>query len=185
MLNITRRRSRHAAAMAAMAAIILTLSACSGTAGQEGQETTPAASEAPSSEAAAVSVAPAQSSAPARTSGASSSAAAGTEVKLEDPKEVAVTAMELFARPDEPERRWFFELRPYLEDEYAVDAEYIDPARIPFDKIVSGPVMGGDSDNPQVALATFNTNAGPWYVELHQNVPGGDWLVGGIGSADE
>lgn len=91
--------------------------------------------------------------------------------------------MALFARPDEPERRWFSQLRPYLEEEYAVEAEYIDPARIPFHKIISGPVMGGDSDNQQVATADFKTNAGPWYVELHQNIPGGDWLVGGIQEA--
>ena len=88
--------------------------------------------------------------------------------------------MNLFARPDEPEQRWFAELRPYLEEEYAVEAEYIDPARIPFDKILSGPVIDGTEHNPQVVTADFKTNAGTWYVELHQDEPGGKWLVGGI-----
>jgi hypothetical protein len=96
------------------------------------------------------------------------------------PEEVAVKVMNLFARPNEPEQRWHAEIRPYLEKEYALEAEYIDPARIPFDKILSGPVMEGDAHNPQVLTADFKTNAGTWYVELHQNAPGGEWLVGGI-----
>lgn len=101
----------------------------------------------------------------------------------ESPEEVAVKVMNLFARPDEPEQRWHAEIRPYLEKEYAIEAEYIDPARIPFDKILSGPVMEGDAHNPQVVTADFKTNAGTWYVELHQNAPGGEWLVGGIHQA--
>lgn len=99
---------------------------------------------------------------------------------VEAPEDVAVKVMTLFARPDEPEQRWFAELRPYLEEEYAVEAQYIDPARIPFDKIISGPVMDGTEHNPQVVTADFKTNAGTWYVELHQDEPGGVWLVGGI-----
>ena len=105
--------------------------------------------------------------------------------EVEAPEDVAVKVMTLFARPDEPEQRWFAELRPYLEEEYAVEAEYIDPARIPFDKILSGPVMDGTEHNPQVVTADFKTNAGTWYVELHQNGPGGKWLVGGIHKLDK
>ena len=96
---------------------------------------------------------------------------------------VATKAIKLFGRPDEPERRWFAELRPYLEKEYAVDAEYIDPARIPFDKILSGPKLETDSHNPQLVLARFKTNDGTWTVEMHQDRHGAEWLVGGIGSA--
>nr|WP_176704880.1 hypothetical protein [Arthrobacter sp.]AXV46265.1 hypothetical protein pA2H2_p34 [Arthrobacter sp.] len=102
---------------------------------------------------------------------------------IQSPEEVAVKVMNLFARPDEPEQRWHAEIRPYLEKEYAVEAEYIDPARIPFDKILSGPKMEGDAHNPQILTADFKTNAGTWYVELHQNAPGGEWLVGGIHQA--
>lgn len=99
---------------------------------------------------------------------------------IESPEEVAVKVMSLFARPDEPEQRWHAEIRPYLEKEYAIEAEYIDPARIPFDKILSGPVMDGTEHNEQVVTADFKTDAGTWYVELHQNALGGKWLVGGI-----
>ncbi|MCV9996453.1 hypothetical protein OIU93_19475 [Paeniglutamicibacter sp. ZC-3] len=99
---------------------------------------------------------------------------------IESPEEVAVKVMNLFARPDEPEQRWHAEIRPYLEKEYAIEAEYIDPARIPFDKILSGPVMDGTEHNEQVVTADFKTDAGTWYVELHQNELGGKWLVGGI-----
>ncbi|MGP5397680.1 hypothetical protein [Arthrobacter rhombi] len=162
-----------------LAACALALSACNGAAAQD--EDTAASSSAVPVAPATTSSAPSSSTAPSSKAAVSSAPA----IALDDPKEVAIKAMALFARPDEPERRWFSELRPYLEEEYAVEAEYIDPVRIPFDKIISGPVMGGDSDNPQVATAGFKTDAGPWYVELHQNVPGGDWLVGGIGSADE
>lgn len=174
---------------AAVAACVFTLTACGTNAGED-TEASPAAgtSDIPAVNVPAASTTPSPSapsngsSSPASSNSAAppASAAAGTAVKLDDPKEVAIKVMDLFARPDEPERRWFSELRPYLEDQYAESAEYIDPARIPFNKIVSGPVMGGDSDNPQVATADFKTNGGPWYVELHQDVPGGDWLVGGI-----
>lgn len=99
---------------------------------------------------------------------------------VESPEELAVKVMNLFARPDEPEQRWHAEIRPYLDKEYAIEAEYIDPARIPFNKILSGPVMEGDAHNPQILTADFKTNAGAWYVELHQNGLGGEWLVGGI-----
>lgn len=99
---------------------------------------------------------------------------------IQSPEEVAVEVMNLFARPGEPEQRWFAEISPYLDKEYAIEAEYIDPARIPFDKILSDPVMEGDAHNPQILTADFKTNAGAWYVELHQNAPGGEWLVGGI-----
>lgn len=101
-------------------------------------------------------------------------------VEVEAPEVMAVKVMTLFARPDEPEHRWYAELRPYLEKEYAIEAEYIDPVRIPFDKILSGPVMQGSEHNPQVVTADFKTDAGTWYVELHQNELGGKWLVGGI-----
>ncbi|WP_417221390.1 hypothetical protein [Arthrobacter sp.] len=145
--------------MVATACTLLALTACGGTDSAPEAAPEPAASSTPASS-------PAPSSAPA-----------------EKPGVVATKAIKLFARPDEPERRWFSQLRPYLEEEYAVDAEYIDPARIPFDKIISGPKLETDSHNPQLVLAKFKTNDGTWTVEMHQDTPGGDWLVGGIGSA--
>lgn len=37
--------------------------------------------------------------------------------------------------------------------------------------------MVEDANNPQIATADFKTSAGTWYVELHQNLAGGD--IGG------
>jgi hypothetical protein len=102
---------------------------------------------------------------------------------VEDPGVVAAEAIKLFARPDEPERRWFAELRPYLDEDYAVEAEYIDPTQIPFSEIRSGPKVHRDTDNPQLATADFQTNDGTWTVTLHQANADGDWLVGGIAPA--
>lgn len=120
---------------------------------------------------------PVPESSPASSpAGAPSSAA----TESEDPATVATEAIKLFGRPDEPERRWFAELRPYLEEEYAVDAEYIDPARIPFSRLRSGPKVDADSDNPELTMVDFETDGGTWTVELHQDTPGGKWLVGGI-----
>ena len=92
----------------------------------------------------------------------------------------ASEAMTLFARPYMPERRWFTDLLPHLSAEYAEEASYIDPARIPVSKILSGPDVRRDEHNPQVATADFETNDGTWQVVLHQDVPDGQWLVGSI-----
>lgn len=154
----TTRRTLSTAA--ATAAILAALTACGSTGSGQEAALEPAAS---STRAAAPASSPGQSSA-----------------TVEKPGTVATKAISLFARPDEPERRWFAELRPYLEEEYAVDAEYIDPARIPFDKIISGPQLETDSHNPQLLLARFKTNDGTWTVEMHQDTVGGKWLVGGI-----
>lgn len=147
----------------AAACTLLALTACGGT------DSAPEAAPEPAASSATAST-PASSPAPSSTT-------------VEKPGAVATKAIKLFARPDEPERRWFSQLRPYLEKEYAVDAEYIDPARIPFDKIISGPQLETDSHNPQLVLAKFKTNDGTWTVEMHQDKPGAKWLVGRIGSA--
>ncbi|WP_417235517.1 hypothetical protein [Arthrobacter sp.] len=154
-MPIPTTQPRRLALAAATACMLLALTACGGT------NSTP------------------EAAASSTTAGTPSSSPA----PVEKPGVVATKAIKLFARPDEPERRWFSELRPYLEKEYAVDAEYIDPARIPFDKVLSGPQLETDSHNPQLVLARFKTNDGIWTVEMHQDTPGGEWLVGGIGSA--
>lgn len=111
------------------------------------------------------------------------SAPSSAVTESEDPATVATEAIELFGRPDEPERRWFAELRPYLEEEYAVEAEYIDPARIPFSEVQSSPELNRDSHNPQLTTVDYKTDDGIWTVTLHQDSPGGKWLVGGIAPA--
>ncbi|MFL4474483.1 hypothetical protein ACIPVK_10845 [Paeniglutamicibacter sp. MACA_103] len=97
---------------------------------------------------------------------------------IEGPEELAVKVMNVFARPDESEQRWHAEIRPYLEKEYALEAEYIDPARIPFDKILSGPVLEGDAHNPQILTAGFKPNAGHLVRRAAREYPppaGSDW----------
>jgi len=124
---------------------------------------------------------------PAATTPAPSSTTAESPTSptpsVEDPGTVAAEAIELFARPDEPERRWFAELRPYLDEDYAVEAEYIDPARIPFSEVRSGPKVHRDADNPQLVTVDFQTDDGTWTATLHQDTTAGEWLVGGIAPA--
>lgn len=155
----THHRS-HRLCLATMAAGILALTGCGASPGA-GQS-------------------PAAATAEPSPASASPSAQSPTSAEVEDPSTVATEAIKLFGRPDEPERRWFAELRPYLEEEYAVEAEYIDPARIPFSEVQSAPELNGDAHNPQLVTADFKTDDGTWTVELHQDNPGGEWLVGGI-----
>ena len=73
---------------------------------------------------------------------------------------------------------------PYSEEEYSTEAEYIDPARIPFDKILSGPVMDGTEHNPQVVTAAFKTNAGlagvepDFFLKKRPSFDSGSMIVG-------
>lgn len=154
------RRRRGVALTAPAACILAALTGCVPSPDTEAGSTAPMADSPPSA---------------SPSSSPSSSAA-----EVENPSTVATEAITLFARPDEPERRWFAELRPYLEEEYAVEAEYIDPARIPFSEIRSGPKLNADSDNPQLVTVDFKTDDGTWTVELHQDSPEGEWLVGAI-----
>lgn len=165
MLTPHTPRRRHGAALAASTATLLVALTACGTSPESGESPT----------------APEATGSPAASSPAA--APSSTAVSVEDPETVAAEAIKLFARPEEPERRWFAELRPYLEEEYAVEAEYIDPARIPFSKVSSDPQMNNDPHNPRLTTADFKTNDGTWTVELHQDTPGGQWLVGGIAPA--
>ncbi|MBB2997550.1 hypothetical protein [Paeniglutamicibacter cryotolerans] len=92
----------------------------------------------------------------------------------------AVQVMGLFARPQLPERRWFTDLLPYLSPEYAEEAQYIDPARIPFDTVQHNPIASQEEHNPQLVTVVFTTNDGPWRLVLSQSGPGARWLVQAI-----
>ncbi|MDP9936876.1 hypothetical protein J2T11_003244 [Paenarthrobacter nicotinovorans] len=95
-------------------------------------------------------------------------------------KDTAAKAMALFARPDVPETTWFAELAPHLAPEYAEDAKYIDPARVPIRKITDGPAISRDAGNPMTATATFATDAGRWQMLLHRSGQQQPWLVTAI-----
>ncbi|WP_417221238.1 hypothetical protein [Arthrobacter sp.] len=109
-----------------------------------------------------------------------STAASSSPAAIEEPQVVAAKAMALFARPDVPERRWFTDLLPYLTDEYADEAQYTDPARVPFDDIGPAPTASQDAHNPQVVTVRFKTNDGPWQVVVVQDKAGAPWLIQAI-----
>ena len=92
-------------------------------------------------------------------------------------KDTAAKVMGLFARPDVPEESWFADLAPHLAPEYAEDAKYIDPARVPIRKVTDGPAISRDAGNPMTVTATFATDAGRWRVLLHHSGQQQPWLV--------
>lgn len=96
-------------------------------------------------------------------------------------KETAARAMRLFGRPDVPEAKWFSDLEPLLAAEYAEDARYIDPARVPFSTITDGPSISREAENPMTVTASFYTNDGPWEMMLHRAGQDDPWLVTSIG----
>ncbi|MFK0007738.1 hypothetical protein ACIQTZ_11850 [Paenarthrobacter sp. NPDC090520] len=95
-------------------------------------------------------------------------------------KDTAAKAMGLFARPDVPESTWFADLAPHLAPEYAEDAKYIDPARVPIRKVTDGPAISRDAGNPMTVTATFATDAGRWGMLLHRSGQQQPWLVTAI-----
>lgn len=102
----------------------------------------------------------------------------------EDVKAVATKVMGLFARPNVPERQWYTDIFPHLSKEYAVDAQYIDPARIRVNTIRSGPVLTREQGNPMTVTAEFATNNGPWVLLLHRMDQHEPWLVTSIAPKD-
>lgn len=92
----------------------------------------------------------------------------------------AAKVMRLFARPEVGYRNWFEDLHPFLRDEYAKEAEYVDPANIPVSEVISGPELLRQGGNPLTVTAMFETNAGPWSVLLHRTGQNEPWLVAAI-----
>ncbi len=155
MSTIATRRVRKALGMAGASACVLTLASCSlfGVKDKATDQTPEAAA---------------------------SSQASSTPATVEPPQEVATKVMDLFARPDMPERRWFTDLLPYLTEDYADEAQYTDPARVSFDKVNDKSTASQDEHNPQVVTVRFKTNDGPWQVVMVQDEAGEPWLVEAI-----
>ncbi|AFR31419.1 hypothetical protein [Arthrobacter sp. Rue61a] len=99
-------------------------------------------------------------------------------------KDTASKVMGLFARPDVPETTWSADLAQHLAPEYAEDAKYIDPARVPIRKVTDGPVISSDAGNPLTVTATFSTDAGRWTMLLHRSGQQEPWLVTAISPQD-
>lgn len=102
---------------------------------------------------------------------------ASSQVSVED---TAGTVMRLFARPEVPAAIWFSDLSPYLAAEYADDAGYIDPARVPVRTITDGPAISRAAGNPMTVTASFSTDAGRWQMMLHRSGQHEPWLVTAI-----
>lgn len=99
-------------------------------------------------------------------------------------KGTAGKVMGLFARPDVPETTWFSDLAPYLAREYAEDAKYIDPARVPIRKVTDGPAISREAGNPLTVTVAFSTDAGRWQMMLHRSGQQEPWLVTAISPQD-
>jgi len=99
-------------------------------------------------------------------------------------KDTAAKVMGLFARPDVPETTWFADLAPHLAPEYAEDAKYIDPARVPIRKVTDGPAVSRDAGNPITVTAMFSTDGGRWRMLLHRSGQQQPWLVTAISPQD-
>jgi hypothetical protein len=92
-------------------------------------------------------------------------------------KEAASRAMALFARPRVAQRQWITDLAPMLSPAYRTEAEYINPARVPVSRVLSGPALQASPGDPMTVKAVFTTDAGKWVVLLHRTAPAQPWLV--------
>lgn len=99
-------------------------------------------------------------------------------------KDTAAKAMALFARPGVDQRTWITDLAPLLDAGYRAEAEYIDPARVPVRRVLSGPALKASAGDPMTVKAAFTTDAGEWAVLLHRAGAGQPWLVEAIASND-
>ena len=99
-------------------------------------------------------------------------------------KDTASKAMALFARPRVDQRQWITDLAPMLSPAYRTEAEYINPARVPVSKVLSGPALKASSGDPMTVKAVFTTDAGEWVVLLHRTAAAQPWLVQDIASKD-
>lgn len=99
-------------------------------------------------------------------------------------KDTAGKVMGLFARPDVPAAAWFNDLAPYLAPDYAEDARYIDPARVPIREVTDGPAISREAGNPRTVTASFSTDAGRWQMLLHRSGQRQPWLVTAISPLD-
>lgn len=99
-------------------------------------------------------------------------------------KDTAAKAMALFARPRVDQRQWITDLAPMLSPAYRTEAEYIDPARVPVSRVLSGPALKASSGDPMTVKAVFTTDAGEWVVLLHRTAAAQPWLVQDIAAED-
>ncbi|MGT2464193.1 hypothetical protein [Sinomonas atrocyanea] len=99
-------------------------------------------------------------------------------------KDTASKAMALFARPRVDQRQWITDLAPMLSPAYRTEAEYINPARVPVSRVLSGPALQASPGDPMTVKAVFTTDAGEWVVLLHRTAAAQPWLVQDVAPED-
>lgn len=86
---------------------------------------------------------------------------------------------------NKPKEEWFASLAPLLTTQYAEDAQYIEPSRLPVRKITSGPVLEPGVSTGYQVRAGFVTNAGDWVVILTRSSASAPWLASNVLPAAE
>lgn len=92
----------------------------------------------------------------------------------------AVTAakdvMTAFARPDQPQGRWWRDLAPTLTPTARETYKYVAVENVPV-STVKGKGRVVDDSSPYLATVEFATNAGPYTVLLSRTGQGAPWLA--------
>lgn len=91
-------------------------------------------------------------------------------------KVAAVRFLTEFARPDVPYAQWWATLKPLLDAQGRMYAEFTDPAQIPV-RTITGPATLTRSGDEDLSMTfAVPTNIGTYTVRLTYT-PAGTWLV--------
>lgn len=90
--------------------------------------------------------------------------------------DAAVTALELFARPDQPYEQWWAELGPLMSAQAQVDYQYVDPVNVPARAVIGGGVLV-DETSASIAGVEVPTDVGTYVVTLSRTDDRAPWLV--------
>ncbi|WP_188484789.1 hypothetical protein [Cellulomonas carbonis] len=89
---------------------------------------------------------------------------------------VAVQAVTLFARPDQPYEQWWSDLAPLMSVQAQMDYQYVDPTNVPV-RAVTGEGVLIDDASASVAGVQVPTDVGPYTVLLSRTGEASPWLV--------
>lgn len=104
---------------------------------------------------------------------------------LDTAKKTADQIMGAYTAQGKAKKEWFSTLAPMLTTNYAQEAEYIDPARLPVRKITSGPEIKTEVSTGYQVRASFGTNVGDWVIILTRASETSPWLAANILPASE
>lgn len=90
--------------------------------------------------------------------------------------DVAVAAMEAFARPTMTEQEWWADFRNFLTTQAVLDFTYTDPAEVPAHR-VTGPARVIDSPGDTLARIQVPTDIGSYLVILTRSPELPQWRV--------